>query len=734
MIVNDVRGDIATPAMPNLLEVARRRRYTIALAMVLGVGTSLLGYMQTPPTFVSEAVLVLDVRRVQINDPVVTPMPQDSPVLRTQLDIISSRMMAAQVLSRLQDDGVVLQAHRPSDSAMTSIVKQASRVIGRAETASAGATEMPEPSSADQASDINILLSNLTVSNDGRSYTIFISYRAADPALAALVANTFAQTYLDHQIEVQRSAGRRVNDWLGETIVSLHAQLEQSEKALESFRQEAGLVETDGVSLQAQAVADGNSELIAVRAALAGAQARLETVRRLVSDGDTPALAEFLASPSIQALRAEQAKLERELDALTRSGAVKNRQVGVLTSELASLREQIASEVERILQSLANETEITRQKMVKLEETLQAAQADLARANESQLTSAQLEREANANRTIYESYLVRYKQTIEQDGFVLPEAQMISKAEPAGARAAPRLSSWLLLGLVGGFGLAVAGTVARELTDRRMRLAGQLEAATGIPVIGSVPVVSHGMAGLTADAADAATPFGNALSILRMMLRSHKKAVVSITSASKGQGKSTIALGLARSASASGIRAVVVDANLRDPAIAKLAGFYPSGFMQEVLDGERRVEAVLQKDPASDVLIVSARAGTPGSERVLDGASFQSLIADLKSNFDLVIIDTPGVEQALDAAIIGGLCNRNLFVVNGNADRVDAVAAAIRRLSSAGCRPDGLILNRLDDALAADKLPDSRSAMKPRRTLHSVDDPGRMTGPVQIVR
>ncbi|MEO4001506.1 polysaccharide biosynthesis tyrosine autokinase [Mesorhizobium sp. CAU 1732] len=734
MIVNDARGDIATPAMPNLLEVAKRRRYTIALAMVLGVGTSLLGYMQTPPTFVSEAVLVLDVRRVQINDAVVTPMPQDSPVLRTQLDIISSRMMAAQVLSRLQDDGVVLHAHRPSDSAMTTIVKQASRVIGRTEPVSGDTGGMPGPSSADQASDINILLSNLTVSNDGRSYTIFISYRAADPELAALVANTFAQTYLDHQIEVQRSAGRSVNDWLGETIVSLHGQLQQSEKALEAFRQKAGLVETNGVSLQAQAVADGNSELIAVRAALAGAQARLETVRRLASEKDTPALAEFLASPSIQALRAEQAKLERELDALTRSGAVKNRQVGVLTSELASLREQIASEVDQILQSLANETEITRQKMQKLEETLQAAQADLAQANESQLTAAQLEREANANRTIYESYLVRYKQTIEQDGFVLPEAQMISKAEPAGARAAPRLSSWLLLGLVGGFGLAMAGTVLRELTDRRMRLPGQLEAATGIPVIGAVPVVTRGLARLTADAGNTATPFGKALSTLRMMLRSSKKAVVSITSASKGQGKSTIALGLARSASAAGLRTVLVDANLRDPAIAKLAGFYPSGFMQEVLDGERRIDAVLQKDSASDVRIVAARAGASGSERVLDSAGFQTLIADLKSSFDLVIIDTPGVEQALDAAIVGGLCNRNLFVVSGDADRVDAVAGAIRRLSAAGCRPDGLILNRRDDALAAEILPDIRSAMKPQRTLHSVDDPGRMTGPVQVVR
>lgn len=75
------------------------------------------------------------------------------------------------------------------------------------------------------------------MNNDGRSYTIFISYRASDPVYAAKVANAFVTAYLDHQIDVQQSAARRVSEWLGEKLVTLRSGLEEAERAAEDFRQ-----------------------------------------------------------------------------------------------------------------------------------------------------------------------------------------------------------------------------------------------------------------------------------------------------------------------------------------------------------------------------------------------------------------------------------------------------------------------------------------------------------------
>lgn len=703
MIVNETRGDITPPVAPRAWLVVKRRRTVIAFSMLLAMGTAMAGYATTPPTFVSEVVMVFDVRRVHPipNEAVVSPLPQDSPVLRTQLDIIASRMIAADVLERLEAEGAKVDtAERvpPANKWLPARLLDWWHYPFPISTAADQpvAAEPETTDTRDRRSKIGALLSNLRVSNDGRSYTIFISYRASDPELAARTANAFAEAYLDHQIEVQQVVNQRVSDWLGETLVGLHAQLEKSEVALERFRQEAGLIQANGTSVQAQSVAAGNQELAVVRTALAGAQARLETVRRLAHDDNLPSLAEFLDSPAIQALRTERARVERELETLQRSGAVKNRQIAALTSELASLRQQIADEVNRIIESLANETAIAEQKRAGLERRLREAEEELAKANNAALTAAQLEREANANRMIYESYLVRYKQTIEQDGFVMPEAHMISRAEPALARAAPRFSNWLLMGLASGFGLAFVGAALGEMTDRRLRLMHGLEAATGLPILGFVPRLRHATVTNAMAAANPSTPFGSALAQLRLMLRAQGKTVVCITAPAKGRGKSAIALGLARSAAAAGLRVALVDADLRRPSLARLAGLTPHAYLDEILDIRGSAERLLHDDPGSNARIIPARSGASAPEHLLRSNAFGALMTTLRTNFDLVILDTPGLQQAADAAVLAPYSDRTLLVVRGDIDSVEKVAAAARRFAAAGLRPDGFVINRLD--------------------------------------
>jgi uncharacterized protein involved in exopolysaccharide biosynthesis/Mrp family chromosome partitioning ATPase len=738
MIVNEARNDVSPALAPRAWLVVRRRRGLIALSMVLAMGTAMAGYATTPPTFVSEVVLVLDMRRVQPipNETVVNPLPQDSPVLRTQLDIIGSRMLAADVLDKLEADGAAVDASAPLPAVNPWLPAwildwwRSPSVVREPAESESEPTKVVDP--RDRRSKIEALLSNLRVTNDGRSYTIFINYRASDPDLAARTANAFAQAYLDHQVDVQQTANRRVSDWLGETLVGLHAQLEKSEVALERFRQQAGLVQANGSSLQVQSVAAGNQELTVVRTALAGAQARLDAVRRLARDEDMPALAEFLASPTIQTLRSEQARVERALEALERSGAVKNRQIAALTSEQTSLEEQIAVEVGRIVESLANETAIAEQKKNGLERRLEEAQAELAKANKAALTAAQLEREANANRMIYESYLVRYKQTIEQDGFVLPEAQMISRAEPASARAAPRLSNWILLGLASGFGIAFAGVALGELTDRRLRLVRGIEATTGLPILGSVPRLRHSAVASAMAAANPSTPFGGALAQLRLMLRSGHKSVICLTAPARGRGTSSLALGLARSAAAAGIRAVVVDADLRRPSLARIAGLTPHAYLDEILDMRGSPDRLLHDDPGSNARIIPARAGASSPEHLLRSASFRALMSSLRAGFDLVILDTPGLQQSTDAAILAPYADRTLFVVRGDVDSVEGVSQTIRRFAVAGLRPDGFVINRIDADL--EQATALRTFFSPLRELPDGDSPAGQPEPLMVKR
>lgn len=687
MIVSGLPRDNAL-TLGRALAIGQRRRNCLIFPTVAGLAISLVSYADTPYSFISEAVVALDARRVALpTETVVSPLPQDSPVLRTELDIITSRSMATKVVAQLERDGVsVRKEERPrfSLSGLKSLLR--------------GSAEASEPlgeTSEENRSKINRLLSGLRVSNDGRSFTIFLTFSSSDPVYAAKVANAFALTYLDHQTEVQRSATRRVSDWLGETLVTIRADLEASEQAAENFRQKAGLAETNGVTVQAQRVAALNTELAATRAAFSGMEARLHTLEGLSSGEQFPSVAEILGSPIVQTLRIEQANVERRLRELQDSKAVKSAENATLQSELESIKRQIGEEIARIVASLTNEISIAHQKEESLKIALQSAQEELSQANHAELALAQLEREAAANRTIYESYLVRYKQTIEQDGIASPEAQVISFAVPADTPANPRLAAWIMFGLGLGGSIGVAAALFREATDRGPRMLETLKSTTGVSVIGALPQLRRREQGnLDRTMRDTDTVIGRALSVLRraLNLKCVKKPspVIIVTSARPGDGKTTLVLGIARSAAAAGIRTVVVDANLRSPAVEAGSGAMASAYINELMTSDMGVRDLVH-DVGDELSIIAARQG--GSpELLLASPRFRALIQELKLRFDLVLIDAPESAAMENAGFAGKL----LFVVAFKTRRLDQVIASIRDLTARGHRPDGIILNGVD--------------------------------------
>ena len=698
MIVSGAPRDNAL-SLTYILAVLDRRRYWVAIPTLAGLAIGLASYASTPNSFVSEAVVALDARRVALpTESVVSPLPQDSPVLRTEIDIISSRSMAAKVVARLEGEGIRIQTEEAPRFSLSVIGGYLKSLFQTPAQANDG--EEPEVDGENRFK-IDRLLSKLRVNNDGRSYTIFLTYSASDPVFAAKVANAYALSYLDHQIEIQRTATRRVSDWLGETLGNLRADLEEAEQAAENFRQKAGLIETDGVILQAQRVSTLNTELANTRASAAGLHARLDTIKALSTEEQFPSLSEILSSEMVQTLRVEQARIERRLRELEDSKAVKSMELSTLRSELESTRHQVRAEVTRIVASLSNEISVAQQKENTLQAALRDAQQELATANHAEVTLAQLEREAAANRTIYESYLVRYKQTIEQDSIAAPEAQIISFAEPAGAPAKPRLAAWIMFGLGLGGTVGAAATVLREATDRRSRLVQSLESATGVPVIGVLPQVGRNdRARIGNLMRDTSTAMGRSLFSLRRALQlttiKRPAPLIAITSLSAGDGKTTLALGIARSAAACGMKAVVVDGNLRRPGVEPALRLKANAYLDELVDGERDLDTLSVDVPGEGFSIVAARRGMVAPELLLASPRFPMLLSELRRRFDLVLILAPEVEAASDATEIAASAGRLLFVTRFEARHAERRNAAIRELVASGQKPEGIILTYVD--------------------------------------
>lgn len=439
MIISDISTGNSQSPLLALYDVAQRRKAALFLPVIAGIFIGGWGYLTAPISYVSEATMVLDLRRLQgvPGESALTPLSQESPALRSELDLINSRIMAQKVIELLEAEQIAVPTQAQSHNLLASLFGQASTP-----------TSDPNLTPAErQRRQIDLLLSNLGVSNDGRSYTIFINYRASDPKFAAQVTNGFTRAYLAHQIDVQQSASRTMSDWLGQKLVTLQSELETAEKSAENFRQKAGLASDQGqITFQAQRVAALNGEIIAATGAVSATEARLNTAKSLISKGQSLALTEVLTSQTIQALRTQLANVERQINDLKAVGAIKSAEIPVLNAQRDSLTQQIDIQVGEIVKNLQNEIDVAKARRAGLESALQKAEADLAKANQAQVSVGQLEREANASRAVYESYLTRYKQLIEQDGIALAQAQLISPAEPASAKSSPRLANWLLFG------------------------------------------------------------------------------------------------------------------------------------------------------------------------------------------------------------------------------------------------------------------------------------------------
>jgi uncharacterized protein involved in exopolysaccharide biosynthesis/Mrp family chromosome partitioning ATPase len=677
VIISDVSSGNARQPLADLLETIKRRRTLIIAPLLAGVAIGVIGYLMAPLSYVSESVLVLDMRRVQAlpNESAITPLPQDSPVLRSELDIISSRMMARKVIDILQADNVNVPTAFRSGTVLSAPPENAKQVR-EARDVDAAARERQR---------IDLLLSRLRVNNDGRSYTIFISYRASDPIYAAKVANAFVTAYLDHQIDVQQSAARRVSEWLGEKLVSLRSDLEGAERAAEDFRQKSRLAGDPGqISFQAQRVAALNTEIVAATGAVSLAEARLRTAESLKTNNEAPALTEVLASPAIQSLRNEQARVERQLDELRSNGALKSAEIPVLTAERDALKQQVTAQVDEIIKSLSNEIKIARQRRSGLEDALTAAEADLAQANQAQVQAVQLDREANASRTVYESYLTRYKQLIEQDGIAVPEAQMISAAEPATAKASPNLANWLLLGLGLGGLVSLLATVSREAFDKIRPAQTASFILPGIPAATLLPLTPQLTVPMLVNRGlDPASAFGRAIKSvhdrLRFLSRGRDSLSLAIISLGDSETKALLITALAQQFAASGVAVAVIDATNQHSRLSQALGLPETG-QGTASTGRKLSGATLNHDHGSGIDII-----TPGQQ--VEGEWLSELIAQLRTDHKIILVDLPSVADDKRSVLLSRAADTALLVAQPDRNDQPANHALIQTMAALGRKP-----------------------------------------------
>ncbi|MCP3403241.1 exopolysaccharide transport family protein [Bradyrhizobium sp. CCGB20] len=452
-----------TQAGFNVLELVNllwRRKVAIAAAALLGATLAVTVGKSLTPRYTATAQLYVDPRELQLVDRELTPRAQDvsgmAMVVESQARLITSNSVLLQVIQQAGLDKDPEFGGGDARSLMSSLLG----LIG---------LQPPAPSAAEkkevQLAALDALNRHITIRKTEKSFIVDIEVWSTDPAKAAMLANTLTSAYLAESRNSQASAARRATNDLSGRLKELRERLRSAETALATYKAQNNFVGTQDALISDQQLSASNQRLSAARAATMDAQARLDQIeasRRTAADAG--AIPEALQSPTIANLRAQYADARKKY--AEQAGELGPRHPALRQTEkqVEDLKRTINEEIDRFAQSAKNDLTRARDFEASLNRALEAQKRQSVQLSQAAVRLRELEREADASRDVYQSFLKRSRETEEQETLNTSAARVIGEATVPQRRSfPPAMSMFAMIGFIFGALAAASWFVAAEL-------------------------------------------------------------------------------------------------------------------------------------------------------------------------------------------------------------------------------------------------------------------------------
>jgi capsular exopolysaccharide synthesis family protein len=690
------------PDVRRIISILRRRWLPAALLGSVVFLIVVLGLSTRPPIYAASANILADARGQQdvTTAPSTTQLPSiaDSNAVDTDVQILSSRSLAAQVIDHLNlkadDEFLPSKARKPGLAATLHNLKS---------------LIMPPTAfvSADEVA-IDALLKHVTVRRSGLTYVITVTARSKDPQKAAAIANAFANGFIIQQMRGQESEAHNLNQAINPRLEEMSREVQAADAAVQKFKNDHDLLSANGATMAEQEASSLNEQIASAQADFAEKTALLNAARDQVRRGGGGAdVSAALNSDTIRALRAQQADTSRQLAQLSTQYGDRYPDVVKARSQLHDIDVQIQNEINRILSSLVADAQVSGQRVASLQASLGKAHSTLSSNNGAQVGLLELQRRADASHAIYDAYLSTSKTTSAQEGVLRPDARVISPARASAKPVWPNLPIIVLLALALALFSAMCLIGALEWLNDGIETESDIQSRVGWVSAGTIPTLaSASKRGKGAENPQTYIPlhpisaFAEAFRSLKtfIMLPADKAAaprVVVITSALPHEGKSTTALCLAQTFHLAGKRVLLVDCDLRRRGVSNLIAASGLG-VAEVLQGKVSLRDAVVQDPSSGTWVLPAGDPRASPPDVFTPEAVAKFLAVLLANFDVVLLDTAPVLAIADTRLLASKADTTLMVAQWRKTPTPACEQAIKLLVQAGANVAGVALTRVN--------------------------------------
>jgi polysaccharide biosynthesis transport protein len=484
----EVEDSISLSQLAEQISGFVRRQFPIFVFIVAcSVGLGLVYLITTPANFTSHAMLLIDsskIRILQQQDAALGDAPIDTAQVETQVEVLKSENIGLAVIKdlKLTDD--------------PEFAGGGGGLIGSILGLFASPSVQSETGLTRQA--LATFLAKRSVFRVGRTYVLDIGYTSLDPNRSASIANGIADAYIVDQLESKYQATRRASGWLQDRIKELRQQASDADRAVLDYKERNHIVAVGGNAsagsgprlLGEQQLEELNSQLGTARSAAEEAKARLERITEVLKkDVPEATVTDSLHSEVINRLRNNYLDIAAK-EAIWSARYGPNHLAAVnLRTQMNELRRSILDELGRIAQGYKSDYEIAKTRVEGIERNLQSLVANSQVINRDRLGLTDLESTAKVYHTIYDNFLQRYMEALQQQSFPITEARVISAAAPPQHKSGPLTSS--VLGMAGLIGLALSCGVAllREAVDRVFRTAHQVETKLNTRCLAVLPLL-----------------------------------------------------------------------------------------------------------------------------------------------------------------------------------------------------------------------------------------------------
>jgi succinoglycan biosynthesis transport protein ExoP len=559
---------------------------------------------------------------------------------------------------------------------------------------------------------LNELKRHVKVTRAERTYVVDVSVTSEDPAKAARIANAIAQAYLTEQTEVRADAARQVSQSLTARLKELQGRVRDAEERVEAYKAKNNIVGANGELVNEQQLSNLNSQLGAAHAHTAEAKARLDEVESVQrSKTAIGAFPEAVQSQTITALRTQYAEvMRREADQKTSLG---DRHPAVIEIEAQAerLQKMIEDEVNRIALSARAEYQSAKADEDALSRNLETLKNTAIDTNQSLVGLRELQRDVAASRTVYEAYLVRARETGEQEQVDTKNIRVITRADLPLLRSSPPPNllvalAALMLGGALGTGIvfmqaAYAETkprsrdgydLPRRLSAAARKFIPAAAAAPSIPVLATLPQVdvSYGLDAVDDPHSRFATEINKVYEAVRRSHTGRGNPSILVVASHDEDDTASVALTLAAAVAATQ-RVLLIDADLQRRTLSAIDADQGDAGLVDVAVGRRELSDVIVRDRDTNINVMSLVSPNSRRDRPISDADVKHAF-DKTRRFDMVIVAAVNLSRDPSTRFFAGLVDHIVLVARADARDERAVEQFVSRLGPDAAKVRGAVL------------------------------------------